>query len=78
MRILSILLYSSLSRALSLSLPISLLSVWQMLTSFCILQPQWYNDRTCWAQGLVTDAITELHLGKSPVCLPYCSEFVSD
>ena len=63
---------------LSLSLPISLLSVWQMLTSFCILQPQWYNDRTRWSQGLGTDAITELHLGNSPVCLPYCSELVSD
>ena len=70
-------LYLTVFLSLSLS-PISLLSVWQMLTSFCILQPQWYNDRTSWSQGLGTDAITELHLGKSPVCLPYCSELVSD
>ena len=61
-----------------LSLPTSLLSVWQMLTSFCILQPLWYNDRTSWSQGLGTDAITELHLGNYPVCLPYFSELVSD
>ena len=61
-----------------LSLPTSLLSVWQMLTSFCILQPQWYNDRTSWSQGLGTDAITELHLGSYRVCLPYNSQLVSD
>ena len=56
-----------------LSLPTSLLSVWQMLTSICILQPLWDNDRTSWSQGLGTDAITELHLGNSPVGPPYCS-----
>ena len=68
----------SLSHCIPLSLPTSLLSVWQMLTSFCILQPLWYNDRTSWPQGLGADAITELHLGNSHVCLPYCSELVSD
>ena len=61
-----------------LSLPTSLLSVWQMLTSVCILQPQWYNDRTSWSQGLGKDAITELQLENYRVCLPYFSELVSD
>ena len=68
---------ASLSRCIPLSLPTSL-SVWQMLPSFRILQPLWYKDRTSWSQGLVTDAITELHLGRSRVCIPHCSELVSD
>ena len=62
----------SLSHCVPLSVSIA------MLTSFCILQPLWYNDRSSWSQGLVTDAITELHLGRSPVCIPHCRELVSD